>query len=106
MHSYDGSLMKEIHINIPPYQSDNVEDWEEREIYYGRPVATDKYIYAPCSADEIQVWDWDGNPIIQYALDKEFFVFAVSEKYKKIYMISTEETDLNKFFVFNLSHLP
>ena len=104
IYSYTGDLEKGIHVNIPPYQSDNVENWEKRNIYYGRPVATDDYIYAPCSGSEIQVWDWEGNPIIQYALDKTFFAFAVSEKYKKIYLVSARETDLDKVYVFDLVH--
>lgn len=105
IYSYKGELEKEFHVKIPPYQSDNVENWEERETYYGRPVASDNYIYAPCSSNEIQVWDWNGNPIIQYVLDKMFFAFAVSEKYKKIYMVSAEEADVNKIYVFDLVHL-
>jgi hypothetical protein len=103
--SFERELENEFHVNIPPCQSDNVDNWEEREIYYGRPFATDKYIYAPCSSNEIQVWDWNGKPIIQYMPDKTFFAFAVSEKYGKIYMVSTEETDLDKIYVFDMVHL-
>jgi hypothetical protein len=105
IYSYAGDLEQGVHVNIPPYQSDNLENREERKVYYGRPVATDNYIYAPCSANEIQVWDWDGHPIIQYVLDKTFFAFAVSEKYKKVYLVSAEETDLDKVYVFDLVHL-
>jgi hypothetical protein len=60
--------------NIPPYQSDNVGNWEKRNVYYGRPVAT------------------------------TFFAFAVSEKYKKVYLISAKETDLDKIYVFDLTN--
>ncbi|GHT65319.1 hypothetical protein AGMMS50239_24800 [Bacteroidia bacterium] len=104
IYNISGKLEKEIHVNINPYQTDNVEDWEKREIYYGRAFATEKYIYAPCSADEIQVWDWNGIPIIQYFLDKEFFTFAVSEEEQKLYVVSAGEEDLDKFFVYDLSH--
>jgi hypothetical protein len=103
IYSYEGTLEKEIQVKTPPFQSGDVENREERELYYGRPFATEKYIYALCSANEIQVWDWNGNPIIQYDLDKEFFAFAVSEKYKKVYLVCTEETDLDKIYVLDLS---
>jgi hypothetical protein len=106
-YSAEGDLLKEIRVNVPPYQqTENIENREERKKFYGKPIATDHYIYAPCSSNEIQVWDWNGNPIIQYALDKKFSKFAVSENDKKIYMVSWEESDLDKIYTFELSHLP
>lgn len=103
--SFNGELLKEIRVNVPPYrQTENIENWEEREVFYGKPLATEKYIYARCHSNEIQVWDWEGNPVIQYITDKEFFTFAVFEKDKKIYMVSAEESDLDKIYVFDMLH--
>ncbi|GHT23648.1 hypothetical protein FACS189430_07250 [Bacteroidia bacterium] len=106
IYDINGKLEKDIHVNIPPYQTDNVEDWEKREIYYGKAFATEKYIYAPCSATEIQVWDWDGKPVIQYYLDNPFFTFAISEEQQKLYTVSANEENLDKFFVYDLTYLP
>lgn len=105
IYSYDGVLEKEVSVKIPSYKSDNVEDWEKRNVYYGKPVATEKYIYVPCMGNEIQVWDWNGNPIIQFSLNQTFCTFAVSENRKKIYLISANEDDYNKIFTFDISYL-
>ena len=104
--SYEGILEKEIHVNIPPFQIRDVENSEKRIFFYARVVSTDQYIYAYCASNkEIQVWDWDGNPIIVYSLDRDYFRFTVSEEHKKIYLTSIEEMDLNKFFVFDMLHI-
>ena len=108
IYSYEGELINETYVNIPPYQTKNIENWEARLIYYGKPEASDQYIYAYCSANkEIQVWDWDGNPIINYMLmnDKIYSKFTVSEKLKTIYLLSYDEDDLDKIFTFELTHL-
>lgn len=102
IYSYKGELIKEIHVDVEPHLSHDIEDWEKREYFYGRPFTTENYFYAPCSANEIQVWDWDGNPVAQYKLDIEFFAFAVSEKYKKVYLVSAAEKDLGKIYCFDL----
>lgn len=104
--SYEGALEKEIFVNIPPYQIRDVENSEERFYYYYNLVSTERYIYAYCvSNKEIQVWDWDGNPIIRYSLDKDYSRFTVSEKHKKMYLVSIDESDLDKFFVFDMLHV-
>ena len=36
IYSYDGVLEKEVSVKIPPYKSDNVEDWEKRNGNYIR----------------------------------------------------------------------
>lgn len=104
--SYEGILEKEIHVNIPPYQIDDVENSEERLFFYVRLSSTLQYIYAYCASNkEIQVWDWEGNPIILYRLDRDYSRFTVSEKYKKIYLVSSNESDLDKIFVINMLHI-
>jgi hypothetical protein len=106
IYSINGESEKEIHVNIEPYGADNLDDWEKRNIYYERPVATSRYIYAKCDTNEIQVWDWDGNPIIQYFLEHEFHSFAVSEKTGKLYAIaySIEEENIDKIYVYDVVH--
>lgn len=100
-------IEKEVHVNIPPFeQVDEVDNFKMRKKFYFQLFSTDKYIYASCSPNEIQVWDWDGKPIISYFLDQKYFRFAISEKTKKIYAVNFVEDDLDKFFVYDLSHLP
>jgi hypothetical protein len=97
-------LEKEVHVNIEPYNTDNIDNWEKRNIYYSQPVATDKYIYAPCSENEIQVWDWEGNPVIQYFIDIEFSTFTISEKLNKLYAVqySDDDESIDKIYVYDL----
>lgn len=101
----EGFLEKHIYVKIPPYKSDNVEDWTKRMVYYGPPISTNQYIYAPCMGNEIQVWDWNGDPIIRYSLNQTFRTFTVCENTNKIYLISAKEENENKIFSFNLSHI-
>ncbi len=101
----EGFLEKQIYVKIPPYKSNNVEDWTKRMVYYGPPISTNQYIYAPCMGNEIQVWDWSGNPIIRYSLNQTFRTFTVCENTNKIYLISAKEENENKIFSFNLSHI-
>ena len=106
IYSYNRVLEKEILVTIPPKQISEVENYDERELFYSLPCATEHYIYAYCySNKEIQVWDWDGNPIIVYKLDEDYYLYTVSENHKKMYLLSSDEDDLNKIFVFDLSHI-
>jgi hypothetical protein len=103
-------LEKEVHVNIEPFGTDNLDNWEKRDVYYGKPFGTEKYIYAPCS-NEIQVWDWDGNPVMQYFLDITPCCFAVSEELKKLYVLKwmekeeNEDESIDKIYVYDLVHL-
>lgn len=103
---FEGNLEKEIFVKIAPYTSENVDDWQARNVYYGPPFATDDFIYAPCGSHEIQVWDWNGRPVIQYSFKQTFHTFTVSEDQKKIYMVSSKEEDLDKIYTIDLVHLP
>ncbi len=111
-YNYDGSLEKEIHVNITPYESVNIENQEERMMYYVKVVSTERFIYALClntqgdddiSMLEIQVWDWNGTPIIQYALDRTFDTYTISEENKKLYTAFEENED--EIYMYDLVHL-
>ncbi|MDR2423642.1 MAG: TolB-like 6-bladed beta-propeller domain-containing protein [Prevotellaceae bacterium] len=104
--SSEMEIEKEVHVNIPPFkQTGNMKNYKERKLFYTQVFSTDKYIYARCAPNEIQVWDWDGNPVISYLLDQTSFWFAISEKTKKIYTVNFDEENWDKFFVYDLSHL-
>lgn len=107
---YTGEIYKEVRVKVAPYESSNLDDWEKRMFYYTNPCATDKYIYVMCynsnsgdSYPEIQVWDWNGNPIIVYHLDKQIFSYTISETDKKLYATTLENED--KIYIYNLKHL-
>ncbi|MDR2424744.1 MAG: TolB-like 6-bladed beta-propeller domain-containing protein [Prevotellaceae bacterium] len=100
-------IEKEVHVNVPPFeQVEEVDDWQKRKVFHGRVFSTDKYIYVYSIPHGIQVWDWDGNPIISYLFDHKFIAFTISEKNRKIYTVSALEENWDKFFVYDLSHLP
>lgn len=76
-----------------PYleQSPRLTDFEDLTINYLKMKSTDKYIYALYSGktpkelkgkydycSEVHVWDWNGNPIVRFILNKNMSAFAVS----------------------------
>ena len=111
-YNYDGVMEKEIFVEIPPYKPENVDDSDERMFYYIGVESTEKYIYALCANSkpnddetlpEMQVWDWEGNPVIQYTFDKIFISFVVSEDDKKMYATTYDNDD--EIYVYDMIHL-
>ena len=86
----------------------------ENIIYNAAPFATDKYIFVlnPNSSiksidndldtfkPQLSVWDWEGNPIAKYELNKPIFSFTVSEKFSKIY--ATSSFTVNEIYEYEL----
>jgi hypothetical protein len=110
IYNYKGEIIKEISVKTEPYNSDNLEDFEKRKFYFIKPFATDHYIYVMCKhsnagshQQELQVWDWDGNPVIQYFLNGDFSTYAISEKYRKLY--ATNTTNEDEIYTYDLVHL-
>ncbi len=97
IHDRDGNLLKEVNVQVEPYNKEYEQEYEKSMQYYMSPKATDKYIYVMClnlkggeqltSTAELQVWDWDGNPVGKYTLDKVIYLFTISEKHGKLYGI-------------------
>lgn len=107
------NMIRDIAVNIAPYSEKIKENVSERIAYYhGYPCATNKYVYALCKnreyADdsatetELQVWDWDGNPIAVFTLDQKIRLIAVSEKEKKIYALNSSEGHEDKIYVYDV----
>ena len=106
-----GNLLNDIAVEVPPYSDDIEELTQDRiQYYYGYPHATKDYIYALCRNDkpntnetstELQVWNWKGEPVAQYNLDKRISLFTISEKYKKIYGVNADD---EKIYVYPLLH--
>ena len=112
----NGNLTKEIDVSIEPCHTVITNDIRDNFTYYYKPVATERYIYALClnKTDrdlekdfesmnmEIQVWDWNGEPVIKYILDKSFTVFTVSSDDKTLYASSFYVED--EIYVFDMIH--
>ena len=103
-------LISDIDVRVEPYKADATLEGAEQHTYYiGQPYATDKYIYVLCSnknagkdeRSELQVWDWDGNPVACYTFDRKLSLIAVSEKYNKIYGVDNLIED--QLFVYEFS---
>jgi hypothetical protein len=51
-------------------------------------------------ANEIHVWDWDGNPIIRFILNRHVFSFSVSTSDE--FIVCSTLNDDDKLFKFSL----
>ena len=95
------TLLHDVDVQVSPY-SDNPEK-ERYQYYVGQPQAIGDYIYAICSNVnmdndpqdaqvandcEIQVWDWDGNPVANFRIGRYISSMVLSEKYNKIYALN------------------
>jgi hypothetical protein len=86
-------------------------------VYRSFITATNNYIYAyaPGFSGEkvnsfsdlkkikpiIEIWNWDGDEIARFKLNKICFKFAASDKYKKLYAFSIKK--LNVIYEYDLS---
>jgi hypothetical protein len=105
-------LLQDVEVDIEPYKSNKNQDASNQgEYYIGQPQTIGNYIYALCSnsfensqetsdACELQVWDWDGNPVACYRFDRQVSLIAISEKHKKIYAINRLIED--EFYIYDL----
>jgi len=115
IYDHSASLLHDVDVKIPPYDKDADTDlgngWE---YYIGQPQAINNYIYALCANSkskqsdnsgvcELQVWDWNGNPIACFSLDRRISMFAISEKYNKIYALDRSIDD--ELYIYDLPQL-
>lgn len=105
----DGHIIKDVIIKAPPYEEAIKEDMQDRVVYYHIPSRTNgKYIYVMCKnstraenrIQELQVWNWDGEPIARYDMDRKLTLFSVSDKEKKIYAVDGDTEDV--IYVYDL----
>jgi hypothetical protein len=85
--------------------------------YFSRPFSTNEYIYVMWidKSDEeimanisdfntvILVFDWNGNFIKNYRLDKPIIAFAVNDHNDKLYAVSLLEDDINAIYTCDLN---
>ena len=85
-----------------------------RILYYSCENSTDRYLYAlyvnqpeekrqyHTGNEEIHIYNWDANPIANIIISENIMCFAVDEKYKCLYGLTSDEKlykyDLSKYF--------
>lgn len=111
IYNNDGTMIKDILVKKEPFKDEIKENLNERIIYYYSPpqIAND-YIYILCKNStreeninpELQIWDWDGNPIACYQMDHQISLFTISTIYNKIYAIDGENE--GNIYIYDLLH--
>ena len=100
-----GELLKSVSIEEDTNFKYSVENKNQNVIYFSFPYATENYIYAvrvnktedqvaqnfDAYKPEIIVWNWNGDIITRYILDKPITRFAVSENHNELYGTSLFE---------------
>lgn len=93
----DGNLLKDVRLEIPPFDPQIPLDPEQRRIHTLSAFATQDYIYtlnldmtpeeiyAQKGTPSIQVFSWEGEPLRQYHLDRFISSFTVDEAKGLIY---------------------
>ena len=70
--------------------------------YYGNIYATEEYIYVSFKTD-IQVWNWDAEPVALLHFDRRVLTFAVDEENGILYaLVSDKEYDCYRFYTYRL----
>lgn len=95
IYNRNGEMLKELILEKPA----NTKSEKGRTIYYYTyPYATDKYIYVlenkKGAQKKLEVWSWDGTPVVRYVLNRNIDSFVVSEKYNKIYATSKDKKNI------------
>lgn len=106
-----GKLLNEINIKT---RKEN-KDLLSKIVYNIKPYATDKYIYMLNSEivnkkemiddfnsfrPKLNIWDWNGNPIASYSLDRPISDFSIDEGNGLVYATSFNE--INSIYTFTL----
>jgi len=110
----NGILLRDVSVEVPPFTVGWPKE-EERYIYYHFPLSTDNYIFIFCLnaqetnpknvAPELQIWDWNGNPVAVCHLDQWLTCFAVDEKAKTLFGVNNNEGSEGKIFKYSLPFL-
>jgi hypothetical protein len=113
IYSADQTLIKEVIIEKQDNLIKGKDIQDNPKYYYTSLKSTDKYIYALCynqigsklnqSIPRVEVWDWNGNPVVCLIPDRPIFEFDVSIDNKSIYFINWHaknyvfKSDISKF---------
>jgi hypothetical protein len=110
IYNNDGTLSKELIMRAPDDLLGEESINPVASLYYDAIKATNKYIYAICEDTQqdkvldnlpnLEVWDWNGNPITLFKLDRPVAAFEVTDDDKKIYFIDRKTQD--RIFTYDL----
>lgn len=87
------------------------QEWDERTLFYSDAYVSDRFIYGlyinqpakdrrhHSGNEEIHVFDWDGNPILNVIIPENIMFFTVDEKNKCLYGLTSDE----KVYKYDLS---
>lgn len=109
-----GILQKDILLNVEPLEETFTDNTKEQIVYYySSPVADENCIYVLCANKnrneyfdkfpELQVWNWEGDILGIYKLDRNLSMIALDKKQNKIYGVDSYvedeiyEYDISKF---------
>lgn len=113
----DGQLQKDIIVSGIDFASDENEDdflfrtikWaSDNYIYFLGFYESEEKIYSqkPDTAYKtyLEIWDWEGNPVLRFSFDRPIMNFTVSEQLGKIYGYTLHSDD--KLFEYDLPNFP
>jgi hypothetical protein len=117
MYDANGKLIKSIIMDDKEIEMVSLEKREQNKTYFALPYATNNYFYVlrinknddEIAKDinnfkpELLIWDWNGNLISRYKLDKPVTQYAISEKHQKLYGTFVLKDD--ELYVFDLPNL-
>lgn len=97
-----GDLIKEVVIRPNGEKQYLIKDNKLNIIHFAEPFSSGNYVYALYIGKSVRdlenyveeyfplltIWDWDGNPIAQYQLNKPITSFTISEDKHRLYGIS------------------
>ncbi len=90
----NGNLLNETLLDSPRQPSD---PQERKSFIAGRPSADNDYIYLLAAGEKeanvLEIWDWDGNPVAHYLLDKSFNDYVIYPKNHKLYAVDDSRDD-------------
>ena len=94
MFDSQGEMLKDISIEFPFKCPSYEEGVGSKFITYSIPYSDDNYIYVLChnamsseikESTELQIWNWNAEPIAILSLDKGLRQFTISPEKRKIY---------------------
>lgn len=109
-----GMLQKDIFLHIEPFEQPFTDNQKEQIVYYyATPVADENYIYVLCANKnrneyfdkypELQVWNWEGDILGIYPLDRNLSMIALDKKRNKIYGVDSLVED--EIYEYDISQL-
>lgn len=104
----EGKMQSDIHVTKGIVDRKLPSDIRARKYYVSKAVGTTSFIYALSNVYEsagrtpvLQIWDWNGSPVAQYSLDRDWSCFTISASGDLIYATTPVSSD--KIYIYNLA---